>query len=132
MMNWQKDFRVIHIFLLLYLLIFLFFTVFSEFTQGNSSIFSLEEGKNQGSDLILYFRPGNIDLNNTLVSQFRANGNRIWRLILLFVAFSVFLEAIFKIILQKYCFSTYSHEKFIHNLVISYFLGGRAPPFFAY
>jgi uncharacterized membrane protein YfcA len=57
--------------------------------------------------------------------------HRLWRQCLSLVAFALFLGAVYGLRVQKrlpldYC------KKLFHILVVSLFLGGRAPPLFAY
>jgi uncharacterized membrane protein YraQ (UPF0718 family) len=62
--------------------------------------------------------------------QTRARFNRIWRQFLCFIIFALFLKGFSKVMIGKYYLHNYFPKKFFHSLLISFLLGGRAPPSF--
>ena len=133
-MNVLRKLRAFHILMFLLLLLSLFFAVFTELTQGKAGLFLFDYSgmENSESSIIMRFQTEGMVISGQSVLQGRTGGNRLWRYILSFVIFAFFIKAFSKIMFLEYFLPGNSGWKFFHNLVISFFLGGRAPPSPAY
>jgi hypothetical protein len=62
------------------------------------------------------------------LTKTRTQFHRLWRQFLALIVLALFLKACCKNALQKYCLHHYFPREFFHGLLISFLLGGRAPP----
>jgi hypothetical protein len=67
-------------------------------------------------------------LYSRLLVETRTQINKTWRQCLSLIAFALFLKAVYKITIQDRYFRNSYRQRFSHTLVISFLLGGRAPP----
>ena len=129
-----RKLRVSRILLFFFLLFSLFFVFFADFIQGRAGAFSLDNAGSEtsGSSIVMRFQTEGMVICGQSVLQGRASGNRFWRYILFFVIFACFIKTADRIVLLEYYLPVNPGRRFFHNLLISFFLGGRAPPVSAY
>jgi hypothetical protein len=123
-------------FLLLALIPCLLFGALAAFSRNIKDIeflsSAVSDGETTESGGTAFFVSENLLLCGRTPAQSRTQSNRLWRQVLSFVLFVLFLMVFSSVMLREYYLHNYSARKFFHTLVNSFLLGGRAPPFSAY
>ena len=127
----RKNHKGLYLSFLLFLLFSILGHTYTESIEAKTGELLGRENSKSGT-LTLRFISENLVLYRPSVVENKTQGNRFWRQILFLAAYFLFLEAVVKAMPRKYYFHSYHCQKLFHTLIVAFFLGGRAPPFFAY
>ncbi|MDR2617490.1 MAG: hypothetical protein LBC62_01350 [Treponema sp.] len=78
-------------------------------------------------DLLLTISESCILLNQVPVQQ-KTQNSKLWRQFISILIAALFLQSLFRLVIQKYACCIHDKISFFHTLITSLFLGGRAPP----
>jgi len=106
------------------------FCIFFEFIFISGSVKEKCLPGNRESGVSLRFFLEEPFLYNPVAAQNLNPAGRLWRQVLLAALFSLTAGTAGSIIIKKYIYYGFHYQKIFHNLIVSFSLGGCAPPQF--
>ncbi|MDR1108389.1 MAG: hypothetical protein LBL19_05080 [Spirochaetaceae bacterium] len=128
----QKDFSNLRFLFLLILLLGVLFSVLAEVTRNIKEIdvllYSGAGGNPVESDGTTLRISESLLLCSQPLTQNRAKFNKLFRQFYVLIVFALLFNVFNKVTFRKYQLHNYFPQEFLHILVFSLLLGGRAPP----